>query len=144
MLNCTVHDKIITLCNIYAPNEDSPEFFHKLINTIETFQNRDIVIIGGDFNLVMQPEKDHLNSDHNNHKSLTTLNEIMEKTELTDIWRVLNPDKHTYTWCHGKGNDNKISASRIDMFLVSDAYCDCIYMSAQLPMATELTIHLFT
>ena len=46
-----------TLCNLYAPNEDRPEFFRDISNYLQDFQ-RDEIIIGGDFSLVMDIKKD--------------------------------------------------------------------------------------
>ena len=45
-----------TLCNLYAPNEDKPEFFRDISNYLQDFQCNEI-IIGGDFNLVMDIKK---------------------------------------------------------------------------------------
>ena len=49
--------KLITLVNVYAPNEDDPNFFKTLAEHIEDFQ-KDEIVIGGDFNLVLDVEKD--------------------------------------------------------------------------------------
>ena len=46
-----------TLSNLYAPNEDKPEFFRDISNYLQDFQC-DEIIIGGDFNLVMDITKD--------------------------------------------------------------------------------------
>ena len=48
------------IINLYAPNEDSPEFFTKLFNEIE---QRDVknIIMTGDWNMVMDFNKDTLN-----------------------------------------------------------------------------------
>ena len=45
-------EKNLTLANIYAPNEDDPAFFKCLFDHLHDFQGDDI-IIGGDFNLVL-------------------------------------------------------------------------------------------
>ena len=49
--------KNLTLANIYAPNEDDPAFFKCLFDHLQDFQGDDI-IIGGDFNLVLDVGKD--------------------------------------------------------------------------------------
>ena len=51
------NEKIITLANIYAPNEDDPTFFKALSDHLLDFQDNEI-ILGGDFNLVLDIEKD--------------------------------------------------------------------------------------
>ena len=44
----------ITLVILYAPNDDSPEFFDKVFDTLKEF-NCESLIIGGDFNCVPNP-----------------------------------------------------------------------------------------
>lgn len=43
--------------NIYAPNEDNPAFFGDLFYRLSDF-NCDDIVVGGDFNLVFDLEKD--------------------------------------------------------------------------------------
>ena len=50
-------DVNMTLANIYAPNEDNPAFFEDLFYRLSDF-NCDDIVIGGDFNLVFDLEKD--------------------------------------------------------------------------------------
>ena len=45
------------MANIYAPNEDNPAFFEDLFYRLSDF-NCDDIVIGGDFNLVFDLEKD--------------------------------------------------------------------------------------
>ena len=49
---CDIKTKgtIFTVCNLYAPNEDKPEFFRDISNYLQDFQC-DEIIIGSDFNL---------------------------------------------------------------------------------------------
>ena len=49
--------KRLTVANIYAPNEDDPNFFHFFFNHLSSFRGEEI-IIGGDFNLVLDVKKD--------------------------------------------------------------------------------------
>ena len=46
-----------TLCNVYGPNDDNPEFYVNVIHEIESLPN-DNGIIGGDFNLVLNLDID--------------------------------------------------------------------------------------
>ena len=50
-------EKFFTPATIYAPNEDDPDFFDELFSHLQDFQCKDI-ILGGDFNLVFNVEKD--------------------------------------------------------------------------------------
>ena len=47
-----IDNKILTLLNIYAPNEDKPVFFENIYNNLVSFECEEI-ILGGDFNLVL-------------------------------------------------------------------------------------------
>ena len=48
--------KRLTVANIYAPNEDDPNFFHSFFDHLSSFRGEEIII--GDFNLVLDVEKD--------------------------------------------------------------------------------------
>ena len=47
-----ISDKVFTLINIYAPNDDCPQFFTQIDNLINQFHG-DSIIFGGDFNCVL-------------------------------------------------------------------------------------------
>ena len=127
-VHANINGKKTVLCNIYAPNEDSPEFFDQIIKVIEKYDDRDAVIIGGDFNLVLDPSIDRLHSLHNNSNSHKLLSNYMTNNGICDIWRIRNPEAKRFTWFRDKGGRNRkdISASRIDMFLINDAMQDSV------------------
>ena len=52
-----VGELILTICNIYAPNKDDPIFFQNVREQMIMFRYEKI-ILGGDFNLVMDVTKD--------------------------------------------------------------------------------------
>ena len=56
ILDVVIQGKRVTLINIYGPNRDKPNFYEKIKEDINDFGN-DRVILAGDFNLVMNPEK---------------------------------------------------------------------------------------
>ena len=49
MVDIKLESKILTLVNIYAPNEDKPTFFQNVLNQLLCFDCSEI-ILGGDFN----------------------------------------------------------------------------------------------
>ena len=57
IFDLTTNDVNMTLANIYAPNEDNPAFFEDLFYRLSDL-NCDDIVIGGDFNLVFDLEKD--------------------------------------------------------------------------------------
>ena len=96
--NIKADEKELTLANIYAPNKDDPTFFQNFFDPSQSFQCEDI-IIGGDFNLVLDIQKDKKGGLPKTHKnSLKILIEFSENLNLTDVWRTLNPEARRYTW----------------------------------------------
>lgn len=105
------------LVNMYAPNEDDPQFFVKLFGKIEE-RNNPSLMIAGVFNTSINPMIDLFNHQGTNHiKKRAILLEYLEQKELIDIWRVKHPDSQTFSW--KKPNSNTLMMSRLDYFLVS-------------------------
>ena len=57
MLNIKIEDSNITLITLYGPNSDSPDFYDKVSEIIEEFDNH-TVIVTGDYNLVQNQDLD--------------------------------------------------------------------------------------
>ena len=104
------------ICNVYGPNSDSPEFYKKFFQELEPFSDIP-VILGGDLNLVLDPEMDkkggQSSSTHN--KSREILLSKMDEYDLVDCFRILNPNEKRYTWHQ---NSPKVFC-RLDFFLTS-------------------------
>ena len=111
------NEKLLTLANIYAPNEDKPSFFQNFYDHLLNFKCEDI-IIGGDFNLVLNIENDKKGGIAKTHQnSLKTVQEISENLDLLDVWRIHNPDDKRYTW---RQRQPKVYC-RLDFFLISQS-----------------------
>ena len=105
---------IYAICNIYGPNKDSPEFFHKVSKLLEDTSEHKIVI--GDYNVALQ-NMDRYNTQPNRNKnSREAINQLMEDYLLTDVWRERNPETLHFSW--NKWKPNRV-ASRLDYALVS-------------------------
>ena len=110
-------DKIITLQNIYAPNNDDRDFFKNVFNNLSTFECEHIVL-GGDFNLVQNIPKDKKGGNQTTHfKSLEEIEMLKENMDLTDIWRDLHPSTQRFTWRRNKPEIH----CRLDFFLISSS-----------------------
>ena len=95
LLQVKVAIQKIIIRNIYAPNNDDPEFFAKIVKDINE-QDCANIILGGDINLVMNTEIDRLgvsSSNTNNKNALEVVNSYAEEVGLVDVWRVRNPEK---------------------------------------------------
>ena len=103
------------IANIYAPNVDAPEFFAEVQSVI---QELDAVynIIGGDFNVVLNPDLDR-NVPHSYHTlAHSVLSDCIDELDLCDVWRIKNPESKRFTWIKSRPT---VSWSRIDYFLIS-------------------------
>lgn len=65
-LDLTIENSRISLITIYGPNEDDPNFYEKITHTFEEFNNRHTIVVG-DFNFVINPDRDYTNYLHINN-----------------------------------------------------------------------------
>ena len=97
--------KIVTLLNIYAPNNDDPTFFENIYEHLNSFECEEIVY-GGNFNLVLDLDMDKEGGNKTTHKNaLKVLNTIQENLDLIDIWRAQHPQLKRFTWRRKKPNN---------------------------------------
>jgi exonuclease III len=107
----------LTIANYYGPNDDDPSHLGKMIDELYRIKPSKLVV-AGDFNLVQNINIDkHGGLPRTNFKCQKLLKEWMEEEEISDIWRVKNPDKRVYTWI--SKTQHKVM-SRLDFILLSD------------------------
>lgn len=112
-----VEHKLITLCNIYAPNDDNPAFFDRMFALCTTTNNAEL-ILGGDFNLILEPKLDKSPGPlHPNTNSRANFKLHMEELGLCDIFRQRHPMVRKYS----RVQTNPVAATRIDFFVISDS-----------------------
>jgi exonuclease III len=108
-----------TLMNLYFPCQDKPadqlEFMHFMEECIETFNDTNI-IIGGDINIVINPKLDKFKGEKDlpGAVAIELLN-VLDRNNLLDVWRTLNPNLRRYTWRRRE----PLQQSRIDLWLIS-------------------------
>ena len=98
MVDIKLESKILTLVNIYAPNEDKPTFFQNVLNQLLCFDCSEI-ILGEDFNLALDVQKDKKGGrpvTHNN--SLKEVKHISNVLDFIDIWHCFTPEAKRFTW----------------------------------------------
>lgn len=116
-LDLTIENSRISLITIYGPNEDDPNFYEKISDTFEEFNNRHTIVVG-DFNLVINSDVDYTNYLHiNNPKTREKVLEMVSTYNLLDVFREINPDKLRYTW----RKPNPFKQARLDFFLISQS-----------------------
>ena len=94
------NNQTVLLCNIYAPNEDDPEFFNSIFQLINE-EEADYFILGGDFNKVLNNEQDRKLKVRVNvpiSLSVELINTFLEEQEWVDIWRYGHQDLRQFTW----------------------------------------------
>ena len=115
-LDVSLCNKRVTLINIYGPNSDSPAFYNKVSDIIDTYENQS-VIVGGDYNLVQDFNIDTFNYVNiNNPRAREKLLEIKEVHSLIDPYRELYPESKRFTW----RKKTPLKQARLDFFLISD------------------------
>ena len=103
------------MANIYAPSENNPAFFLDGFDHLTDFKGDDI-IIGGDYNLVLDLDKDKRGGLAKTHQnSVKIFHKFSENLDLVDVWRILHPDTSSFRW---RQRRPKIQC-RLDFFLVS-------------------------
>ena len=68
IIDMKIDNKILTLVNIYAPNNDNPTFFQNLLDHLLSFECEEI-IMGGDFNLVTDIQRDKQGVNPTTHRN---------------------------------------------------------------------------
>ena len=103
------------LTNIYAPNDDQPDFFQSVFNTVN---DMDCVynMIGGDFNVVRDGKLDRSVNRIYHPKSKNCIDVFMAENNYVDIWRAQNDNKKFFTYMSVR---DKLAWARIDYFIVS-------------------------
>ena len=116
-----MQDQLFYFVNIYAPNKTKEQCtFFQLIQSeldnlnIEADGN---IIIGGDFNVILNPELDGLGGKPKLKESVKTIDEMRLSFDLIDIWRVRNPDVKHFSW----RQKNPVVHRRLDFWLINSS-----------------------
>ena len=78
------------------------------------------MIIGGDFNVVKDPDLDCFGGAPKQKESNKFLNSICLNYDLVDIWRIRNPGSKLFTWKQNK----PLIQRRLDFWLICDVCQD--------------------
>uniref|UniRef100_A0A672H1Y9 Endonuclease/exonuclease/phosphatase domain-containing protein n=1 Tax=Salarias fasciatus TaxID=181472 RepID=A0A672H1Y9_SALFA len=114
----TLSMKNVKFCiaNVYGPNVDDPAFFHSLFSSLDDHSGHTL-IIGGDFNMVSDPQLDRLSTTGSQRlwQSSETVKRYMKDFGICDAWRSHHPTAREYTFFSSVHH----SYSRLDYFLTS-------------------------
>ena len=131
VVDLNVDNNILRLLNVYGPNtvNERIEFYDNHVNNyLDTDSPK---IVGGDFNCTLNPLMDRLNVNRGTQRPLEdagikSIENIINKYDLEDVWRRRNPDCVKFTW----KNSGKHQASRIDYWLISRSLDNCMKTTA--------------
>ena len=124
-----IEDKKLTLVTIYGPNEDRPDFFRKIADSIEEIGN-DTCIMVGDFNVVQDQNLDTFNYLHvNNPKAKECILTIKDELNLKDPYRELYEFEKSFTW----RRPHPLKQARLDYFLISENFMPSVQSHKILP-----------
>ena len=95
ILKAEIKDKLYVLINIYARNKDKDiiTFLNNLRTILqnENLDDKENIIIGGDFNCPLNPSLDKKGGTMLPRKSvIETIDCLRDELDLVDIWRIKN------------------------------------------------------
>ena len=125
------YDNIIyILAVVYGPSYPSLEFYDDVYDKCFSLGS-DLVLMGGDFNITIDFEKDA--RGYNAQRNLENTRKIIQKNNefsLEDIYRSMHQNKLSYTWF----KPNPMRRSRLDYFFATPAILNNICHSEILPI----------
>ncbi len=110
------------IINVYAPTKDHAEDQRDFIIKLHSCLNEhphERTIIGGDFNICLHPEIDKKGgTKEKQSQNAKQIIELCEQNNLTDAWRVLNPEINRFT--RRENTRGGIVQTRIDFWIISE------------------------
>ncbi|RUA07179.1 MAG: hypothetical protein DSY43_00385 [Gammaproteobacteria bacterium] len=120
ILDATIQNSPFLLVNIYTPNKVGEQrlFFKLLKEKIQSLDNSEnAILLGGDLNIILNPDLDGSGGKLSSKKeSVKDFEDLMLTFDLSDIWRLRNPKKKTFTWRQKK----PVIQRRLDYWIISD------------------------
>ena len=88
---CKINTETFAFVSVYGPNNDQPLFFQEMFERLNNIEV-DHTVLGGDFNFIMDSQKDSLNYNReNNINAKEKFKQLMLESNITDVWRRFNP-----------------------------------------------------
>ncbi len=113
-IRCKIYNNRLALVSIYGPNETDSAFLTQISKTL--LEQIDCpLVVGGDFNAVVNPALDKSQSDTTANPSSKLLNKFITELNLIDLWRIQNTKSKDFTFF---SNRHK-TFSRIDYIFLS-------------------------
>ena len=125
IIQCLVANDPVTIVNVYAPNKETDRVrFMKDLDakmSDKGVSNLNDIIMGGDWNVIRDPELDKLGGNLNTNQNCPDqIDLLITKYNLNNTWRIKNPCTRRYTW----RQSNPLIQCRLDYWLISDSLFD--------------------
>ena len=95
ILKGRIHQEDINIVNIYAPNIGAPKYIKKILEEFKKDIDSNTIIVGY-FNTPLS--KMDRSSKQNINKDIVSLNNTLEKMDLTDTYRAFHSKEAKYTF----------------------------------------------
>ena len=121
ILKSLIQSQPFVFVNIYASNkiEDQCIFFEEIkkqLDEEELVENCE-VIIGGDFNVILDANLNGTGGKPQVKESCKKIEDLCSSLDLIDIWRIRNPDVKRFTW----RQKNPVVQRRLDFWLITSS-----------------------
>jgi exonuclease III len=90
-----IHQKEITIINLYVPNVNASNFINHIVKDLKTYTNSNTVVVG-DLNIPLSPID--RSSKQKINKEILELNHTIDQMDLADVYRILHPTSAQYTF----------------------------------------------
>lgn len=118
-MDIQIGEQELSLGSVYAPTQDKQrqqlQFFEELEDSLAQLQGLNL-ILGGDFNVILDPkiDKNQVGGGHSqSDPGRNALKSLLDERNMVDVWRMRNPLKRAYKFRRGA------YSSRLDFFLTS-------------------------
>ena len=122
ILEANVQDHPFLFVNLYAPNKtyEQSTFFEEISEELDNFSLAEdcniVTVIGGDFNVIFDPDLDGRGGNPKRKESVKCIDNLCLANDLIDIWRIRNPKVKRFTW----RQKTTVIQRRLDFWLVSN------------------------
>ncbi len=93
---CKIYNNRLALVSIYGPNETDSAFLTQISKNLLEIDCP--LVVGGDFNAVINPALDKSQSDTTANPSSKLLNKFITELNLIDLWRIQNTKTKDFTF----------------------------------------------
>ena len=126
-VTCSIEENELVLINIYAPTKDKNTLQNNFLTYLHTIIDNcsdKKLMIGGDFNICLNPSKDKLGGRSEEQTSYCkNLMNLLDEYSLIDIWRLRNDTVKQFT--RREKSRSGLVQSRLDYWFISSClqYC---------------------